>query len=167
MAPEPSASVPDAPESGVLEPSDAELMGLAIEEATAAGARGEVPIGAVVVIDGVVVARRHNQREELQDPTAHAELLAIRDAAAAIGSWRLENATVVVTLEPCAMCAGTMVNARIGRVVFGARSLDNGACGSLYQLGADPRLNHEFAVTADVRGEECSRLLSDYFAGLR
>lgn len=167
MAPEPSASVPDAPESGVLEPSDAELMGLAIEEATAAGARGEVPIGAVVMIDGVVVARRHNQREELQDPTAHAELLAIRDAAAAIGSWRLENATVVVTLEPCAMCAGTMVNARIGRVVFGARSLDNGACGSLYQLGADPRLNHEFAVTADVRGEECSRLLSDYFAGLR
>ena len=167
MAPEPSASVPDAPESGVREPSDSELMGLAIEEARAAGANGEVPIGAVVMINGVVVARRHNQREQLQDPTAHAELLAIRDAAAAIGSWRLENATVVVTLEPCAMCAGTMVNARIGRVVFGARSLENGACGSLYQLGADPRLNHEFAVTADVRGEECSRLLSDYFAGLR
>ena len=167
MAPEPSASVPDAPESGVREPSDSELMGLAIEEARAAGANGEVPIGAVVMINGVVVARRHNQREQLQDPTAHAELLAIRDAAAAIGSWRLENATVVVTLEPCAMCAGTMVNARIGRVVVGARSLENGACGSLYQLGADPRLNHEFAVTADVRGEECSRLLSDYFAGLR
>ena len=167
MAPEPSASVPDAPESGVGEPSDSELMGLAIEEATAAGANGEVPIGAVVMINGVVVARRHNQREQLQDPTAHAELLAIRDAAVAIGSWRLENATVVVTLEPCAMCAGTMVNARIGRVVFGARSLENGACGSLYQLGADPRLNHEFAVTSDVRGEECSRLLSDYFAGLR
>ena len=167
MAPEPSASVPDAPESRALEPSDTELMGLAIEEATAAGANGEVPIGAVVMMNGVVVARRHNQREELQDPTAHAELLAIRDAAAAVGSWRLENATVVVTLEPCAMCAGTMVNARIGRVVFGARSLDNGACGSLYQLGSDPRLNHEFAVTADVRGEECSRLLSDYFAGLR
>jgi tRNA(Arg) A34 adenosine deaminase TadA len=147
--------------------SDAELMGLALEEARAAGAIGEVPIGAVVVIDGKVVASRHNQREQLQDPTAHAELLAIRDAAAAIGSWRLENATVVVTLEPCAMCAGTMVNARIGRVVFGARSLENGACGSLYQLGSDPRLNHEFAVTADVRGEECSSLLSDYFAGLR
>jgi tRNA(adenine34) deaminase len=167
MAPEPSASLPDGPESGVLEPSDSELMGLAIEEAMAAGANGEVPIGAVVMINGVVVARRHNQREQLQDPTAHAELLAIRDAAAAIGSWRLENATVVVTLEPCAMCAGTMVNARIGRVVFGARSLENGACGSLYQLGADPRLNHEFAVTSDVRGEECSLLLSDYFAGLR
>ena len=167
MALEPSASVPDASESAGREPSDVELMGLALEEARAAGAIGEVPIGAVVMIDGKVVASRHNQREQLQDPTAHAELLAIRDAAAAIGSWRLENATVVVTLEPCAMCAGTMVNARIGRVVFGARSLENGACGSLYQLGADPRLNHEFAVTADVRGEECSRLLTDYFAGLR
>ena len=177
MAPGPSES--DLGNSEILAPelsgtelsgidlSDFELMGLAIEEARAAGAIGEVPIGAVVMIDGKVVASRHNQREQLQDPTAHAELLAIRDAAAVIGSWRLENATVVVTLEPCAMCAGTMVNARIGRVVFGARSLENGACGSLYQLGGDPRLNHEFAVTADVRGEECSRLLSDYFAGLR
>ena len=146
---------------------DAELMGLALEEARAGAAAGEVPIGAVVVIDGQVVARRHNMREALQDPTAHAELLAIRDAAAAIGSWRLENATVVVTLEPCAMCAGTMVNARIGRLVFGARSLENGACGSLYQLGSDPRLNHEFVTVADVRAEECGEVLSTYFAGLR
>jgi len=142
-------------------------MELALEEARAAAAAGEVPIGAVVVIDGQVVARRHNQREELQDPTAHAELLAIRDAATAVGSWRLDEATVVVTLEPCAMCAGTMVNARVGRLVFGARSLDNGACGSLYQLGSDPRLNHEFATIADVRAAECGDLLSSYFAGLR
>jgi tRNA(adenine34) deaminase len=142
-------------------------MGLALEEARSAGAAGEVPIGAVVVMDGQVVARRHNQREELQDPTAHAELLAIRDAAAAIGSWRLEDATVIVTLEPCAMCAGTMVNARVGRLVFGARSLDNGACGSLYQLGSDPRLNHEFVTVADVRAAECGELLTSYFAGLR
>lgn len=146
---------------------DHALMGLALEEARLAAAAGEVPIGAVVVIDGEVVARRHNMREELQDPTAHAELLAIRDAAAAIGSWRLAEATVVVTLEPCAMCAGTMVNARLARLVFGARSLDNGACGSLYQLGSDPRLNHEFVTVADVRAEECGELLSAYFARLR
>ena len=162
----------ESPQSSapITEPDPQELeswMGLALEEARAAGEAGEVPIGAVVVIDGQVVARRHNQREELQDPTAHAELLAIRDAAAAVGSWRLEQATVVVTLEPCAMCAGTMVNARVARVVFGARSLENGACGSLYQLGADPRLNHEFVTIADVRAAECSELLSAYFAGLR
>ena len=145
----------------------ADCMGLAIEEARAAGDSGEVPIGAVVVIDGQVVARRHNEREQSQDPTAHAELLAIRDAAAAIGSWRLENATVFVTLEPCAMCAGAMVNSRIGHLVFGARSLENGACGSLYQLGSDPRLNHEFTTTADIRADECGELLSSYFSGLR
>ena len=157
----------DIPESSDHGLSDFDLMGLALEEARLAGEQGEVPIGAVVVIDGKVVARRHNEREQSQDPTSHAELLAVRDAAAAIGSWRLENATVVVTLEPCAMCAGLMVNARVGRVVFGARSYENGACGSLYQLGSDPRLNHEFVTIADVRAEECSELLSTYFAGLR
>ena len=146
---------------------DHELMGLALEEARAAAEHGDVPIGALVVIDGLVVARRHNERERLQDPPAHAEVLAIRDAAAAVGSWRLERATVIVTLEPCAMCAGTMVNARVERLVFGARSLDNGACGSLYHLGSDPRLNHEFSTTADVRAGECGELLSTYFAGLR
>ena len=150
----------DTPESSDHGLSDFDLMGLALEEARLAGEQGEVPIGAVVVIDGKVVARRHNEREQSQDPTSHAELLAVRDAAAAIGSWRLENATVVVTLEPCAMCAGLMVNARVGRVVFGARSYENGACGSLYQLGSDPRLNHEFVTVADVRADECSELLS-------
>ena len=151
----------------VPELSDHDLMGLALEQARIAGEQGEVPIGAVVVIDGKVVARRHNEREQSQDPTSHAELLAVRDAAAAVGSWRLENATVVVTLEPCAMCAGLMVNARVGRIVFGARSYENGACGSLYHLGSDPRLNHEFTTTSDVRVEECSELLSSYFASLR
>ena len=148
-------------------PSDHEFMGLAIDEAKIAARQGEVPIGAVVVIDGRVVARRHNEREQSQDPTSHAELLAVRDAAAAVGSWRLENATVYVTLEPCAMCAGLMVNARVRRVVFGARSHENGACGSLYQLGSDPRLNHEFETVADVRSAECSELLSTYFSDLR
>jgi tRNA(Arg) A34 adenosine deaminase TadA len=147
--------------------SDHDLMGLAIDEARVAAEQGEVPIGAVVVIDGKVVARRHNEREQTQDPTSHAELLAVRDASAAVGSWRLENATVVVTLEPCAMCAGLMINARVGRVIFGARSFENGACGSLYQLGSDPRLNHEFETVSDVRADECSELLSAYFSDLR
>jgi tRNA(Arg) A34 adenosine deaminase TadA len=142
-------------------------MGLAIDEARVAAEQGEVPIGAVVVIDGKVVARRHNEREQTQDPTSHAELLAVRDASAAVGSWRLENATVVVTLEPCAMCAGLMINARVGRVIFGARSFESGACGSLYQLGSDPRLNHEFETVSDVRADECSELLSAYFSDLR
>jgi tRNA(Arg) A34 adenosine deaminase TadA len=147
--------------------SDHDLMGLAIDEARVAAEQGEVPIGAVVVIDGKVVARRHNEREQTQDPTSHAELLAVRDASAAVGSWRLENATVVVTLEPCAMCAGLMINARVGRVIFGARSFESGACGSLYQLGSDPRLNHEFETVSDVRADECSELLSAYFSDLR
>ncbi|MEX1217706.1 MAG: tRNA adenosine(34) deaminase TadA [Acidimicrobiales bacterium] len=157
----------DTPHPSGHELSDFELMGVALEEAHLAAEEGEVPIGAVVVLDGMIIARRHNQREQTQDPTAHAELLAVRDAAAAVGSWRLDHATVVVTLEPCAMCAGLMVNARVGRVVFGARSYESGACGSLYQLGSDPRLNHEFETKSDVRAEECSQLLSDYFANLR
>jgi tRNA(adenine34) deaminase len=147
--------------------TDDELMALAIEEARAAVAHGDVPIGAVVVIDGEVVARRHNERELTGDPTAHAEVLALRDAAAAVGSWRLVGATMAVTLEPCPMCAGALVNARVERLVYGARNLDAGATGSLYHLGSDPRLNHEFATTADVRGEECAALLTDFFAERR
>jgi len=147
--------------------TDDELMALAIEEARAAVAHGDVPIGAVVVIDGEVVARRHNERELTGDPTAHAEVLALRDAAAAVGGWRLVGATMAVTLEPCPMCAGALVNARVERLVYGARNLDAGATGSLYHLGSDPRLNHEFATTADVRGEECAALLTDFFAERR
>lgn len=148
-------------------PDDESAMAVALEEARAALAHDDVPIGAVVVVDGQVVARRHNERERRQDPTAHAEVLALRDAAEAVGSWRLTEATLVVTLEPCAMCAGAAVNARVGRVVFGARDLKAGALGSLYHLGADPRLNHEFEVRPDVAADECAALLTGFFADRR
>jgi tRNA(adenine34) deaminase len=148
-------------------PTDDALMGIAIEEARAAEAHGDVPVGALVVIDGHIVARRHNEREAANDPTAHAEILALRDAAESTGSWRLEGATVVVTLEPCPMCAGALQQARVKRVVFGAVDMKAGACGSLYSIGSDPRLNHEFALTHGVRADECAALLSDFFAGRR
>ena len=147
--------------------TDDELMGLALDEAREALAHGDVPVGAVVVVDGVVVASRHNERELSGDPTAHAEVLALRDASEAVGTWRLSDATLVVTLEPCPMCAGAAVNSRVARVVFGARDLKAGACGSLYHLGSDPRLNHEFVTTIDVRSQECAELLSDFFAERR
>jgi tRNA(adenine34) deaminase len=148
-------------------PTDDELMELALSEARSALAHGDVPIGAVVVVDGEVVARRHNERELTGDPTAHAEVLALRDAAAVVGSWRLSGATMAVTLEPCPMCAGALVNARVERLVFGARNLDAGAAGSLYHLGSDPRLNHEFVTVADVQAEECAALLTAFFAERR
>jgi tRNA(adenine34) deaminase len=141
----------------------AEAMDLALAEARAALDHGDVPVGAVVVAGGRIVARRHNEREVAQDPTAHAELLALRDAAAALGSWRLEGATLVVTVEPCPMCAGAAVAARIERLVFGAADLKAGACGSLYNLCADPRLNHEVIVEAGRRGEEAAALLVTFF----
>ncbi len=142
-------------------------MSLAIEEARRALEHGDVPIGAIVVIDGEVVAGRHNERELSDDPTAHAELLAVRDAAAAIGSWRLGGATVVVTLEPCPMCAGALHQSRIDRLVFGAVDPKAGACGSLYNLGSDPRLNHEFEVVHGVMADECAALLSEFFTARR
>ncbi|MCB1015592.1 MAG: tRNA adenosine(34) deaminase TadA, partial [Acidimicrobiales bacterium] len=146
---------------------DEQAMALALDEARAALAHGDVPVGAVVLVGGDVVARRHNEREAAADPTAHAEVLALRDAAAALGGWRLDDATLVVTLEPCAMCAGATVNARLGRLVFGATDLRAGATGSLYNLCADPRLNHEVPVTAGVRADECAALLTAFFAGRR
>ena len=124
---------------------------------------GDVPIGAVVVLDGKVIASRHNERELQGDPTAHAEVLALRDAARAIGSSRLDGATLVSTLEPCPMCAGAAWLARVDRVVFGADDMKAGALGSLYNLGADPRLNHEFDVTPRVRMDECAELLTSFF----
>ena len=126
--------------------TDNELMELALAEARSAPAHRDVPVGAVVWLDGEVVARRHNERELTGDPTAHAEILALRDAAARMGGWRLDGATVAVTLEPCPMCAGALQQARVARVVFGADDPKAGALGSLYNLGADPRLNHEFEV---------------------
>ena len=142
-------------------------MDLALAEARAAAADGEVPVGAVVVADGRVVAARHNERERTGDPTAHAELLALRDAAAALGGWRLVDATMVVTLEPCPMCAGALVAARVGRLVFGARDPRAGACGSLYNLCVDPRLNHEVTVTEGVRASECGAVLTSFFSERR
>ena len=148
-------------------PDWAAVMAFALDEARAAAKHGDVPVGAVVVVDGQVVARRHNERQLTGDPTAHAELLAVRDAAQAIGSWRLDGATVVVTLEPCPMCAGALQQARVARVVFGAADLKTGACGSLYNLGTDPRLNHEFEIIHNVRADECAALLTDFFASRR
>ena len=142
-------------------------MGLALEEAAAAVAHGDVPVGAVVLRDGEVIAQRHNERERAGDPTAHAEVLALRDAADIVGSWRLDGLTLVVTLEPCTMCAGALVSARIDQVVFGAADPKAGACGSLYNFGADPRLNHEFEVVAGVRADEAAALLTAFFRNRR
>ena len=142
-------------------------MEVALAEASEGAEAGEVPVGAVVAVGDRIVARRHNERESLVDPTAHAELLALRDAAAEVGSWRLAGATLVVTLEPCPMCAGAAWAARLDRVVWGAPNPDAGALGSLYHLGADPRLNHEFEVGHGVRSEECASLLADFFAERR
>ena len=146
---------------------DDTAMGLALVEAAAAVEHGDVPVGAVALFDGQVIATRHNERELQGDPTAHAELLALSDAAAAIGTWRLSEVTLVVTLEPCPMCAGGLVAARLGRLVFGAADPKAGACGSLYNLCADPRLNHEVSVTSGVRASEVSGQLSGFFAGRR
>jgi tRNA(adenine34) deaminase len=142
-------------------------MGLALEEATAATAHGDVPVGAVVLRDGEVIAQRHNERERTGDPSAHAEILALRDAAVVVGSWRLSGTTLVVTLEPCPMCAGALVAARVDQVVFGAADPKAGACGSLYNLCADPRLNHEVEVVPGVRVEEAAALLSGFFGERR
>lgn len=146
---------------------DAAAMRLALEEAVAAEAHGDVPIGAVVVRDGEVIARRHNERELTGDPTAHAEVLALRDAAAVVGHWRLLDCTLYVTLEPCVMCAGALVNARIGRVVYGATDPKAGAVASLYEVCADERLNHRPPVEHGVLAEECGALLKAFFAARR
>lgn len=146
---------------------DEKFMREALSEACAAAAVGEVPIGAVVVRAGEIVARAHNRRELDQDPSAHAEFAALCAAAQALGRWRLSDCTVYVTLEPCCMCAGLMVNARVGRCVYGAADAKAGALGSLYDLNADSRLNHRFNVTAGVLADECRAVLSSYFAGLR
>ena len=146
---------------------DEPAMRRALAEAEAAIAHGDVPIGAVVVRDGAIIAARHNERELAGDPTAHAEILALRDAAAVVGHWRLEDCTLVVTLEPCFMCAGALVNARIGRLVYGALDPKAGAVGSLADVCADPRLNHRPPVTAGVLAAEAGALLRAFFATRR
>ena len=142
-------------------------MGLALEEAAAALAHGDVPVGAVALLEGRPVARAHNERERRGDPTAHAEILALRQAAEVVGGWRLNGVTLVVTLEPCPMCAGALVAARVGRLVFGAVDPRAGAAGSLYNLCVDPRLNHELPVTPGVRADESAALLEAFFAERR
>jgi tRNA(adenine34) deaminase len=146
---------------------DEEAMRLAMDEAHAAADHGEVPIGAVVLVDGRVVARRHNEREGQGDPTAHAEVLALRDAANALGTRRLSEATLVVTLEPCPLCAGAVWAAQLGRVVYGAADLKAGAMGSLYNFSTDQRLNHETSVTVGVLAAESAALLEAFFAARR
>jgi tRNA(adenine34) deaminase len=139
----------------------------ALSLARAAGERGEVPVGAVAVLDGRIVGRGANAREASHDPTAHAELVAIQDAARTLGRWRLTGVTLVVTLEPCAMCAGAMVLARIDRLVYGASDPKAGAAGSLMDLSADPRLNHRFPVERGVLAAESSDLLRAFFRARR
>jgi tRNA(adenine34) deaminase len=146
-----------------------EAMAIALDEARAALDHDDVPIGAVVVrlADGAVVARAHNEREQRSDPTAHAEVLALSAASRELGRWRLDDCALVVTLEPCPMCAGAAVNARIGLIAFGAPDPKAGATGSLYNLAADPRLNHETAVVAGVQSDAAAGLLRDFFADRR
>jgi tRNA(adenine34) deaminase len=147
--------------------TDDAAMALALAEARGALDHGDVPVGAVTLVDGRVVASRHNERHRLGDPTAHAEVLALRDTAAALGGWRLAEVTLVVTLEPCPMCAGALVAARLGRLVFGATDPRAGACGTLYNLCQDPRLNHEVPITSGLRADECAALLTSFFAEKR
>src|SRR6476619_578810 len=142
-------------------------MRAALDEARAARDHDDVPVGAVVVRHDAVIAARHNERELTGDPTAHAEILALRDAASVVGHWRLDDCTMVVTLEPCAMCAGALVNGRIDRLVYGAPDPKAGAAGSLMSIVEDPRLNHRMPVVAGVEAERCGRLLVEFFAAHR
>lgn len=144
-----------------------DLMRLALAEADRAIPHGDVPVGALVVVEGEVVASRHNERELTADPTAHAEILAMRDACEKLATWRLDNATLICTLEPCTMCAGAALNARIQKVVYGAADLEAGALGSVYNFGVDPRLRHTFEVRHDILGDECTQHLKSFFSGLR
>ena len=142
-------------------------MGEALALAHSAGARGEVPVGAIVVCNDTIVGRGGNSPIAVSDPTAHAEITALREAGAARRNYRLVDCALYVTLEPCAMCAGAMLHARIARVVYGARDPKTGACGSVIDLFADRRLNHHATVVGGVRAEECGMLLSDFFAARR
>ena len=162
------SDVADQASAGVsVRAVDEAFMRLALEEARLAAVEGEVPIGAVVVCDGEVVARAHNRRENDHDPSAHAEFRAMVAASQALGRWRLTGCTVYVTLEPCLMCAGLMVNARIDRCVYGASDPKGGATGTLYDLSADARLNHEFLVTSGVLAEDCANELRSFFRARR
>jgi tRNA(adenine34) deaminase len=146
--------------------NDEHWMHVALDEARAAAAAGDVPVGAVIVLGDRIIGRGRNRRELDRDPTAHAEVVALREAAREIGHWRVEG-TLIVTQEPCPMCAGALVNARISRLVFGCTNPKAGAVATLFQLVTDPRLNHRMDVTAGVRAEECAGVLQQFFAELR
>lgn len=144
-----------------------EAMRIALEEARVAAAHGDVPVGAVILHNGEVIARRHNEREASNDPTAHAEVLALQDASKLLNSWRLSECTLVVTLEPCVMCAGATQSARIGRLVYGAANFEAGATASLYNVMSDPRLGHNPPVEHGVLADESAALLKEFFASKR
>ena len=146
--------------------TDDDWMGVALDEARAAAEAGDVPVGAVIVLDDRIIGRGRNRREVDRDPTAHAEIVALREAAATLGQWRVEG-TLVVTQEPCPMCAGALVNARVARLVFGCPNPKAGAVKTLYQIASDARLNHRIAVTEGVRAAECAAVLQQFFAELR
>lgn len=147
--------------------SDADFMTFALKEAEKAFRKNEVPVGAVLVINNEIIARSFNKRESAFDPTAHAELLALKAGARKIRNWRLSNATLYVTKEPCVMCAGAMVNARLGRLVFGCRDSKGGGVESLYNLLSDKRLNHRVEIVSGVKEEECALLLKQFFQARR
>ena len=161
------AAIPGKVPVLLLPRSDDEFMGLALREAAKAFEAGEVPIGAVIVHEQRVIARAHNQRETLRDPTAHAEMIALTQAAAFLDNWRLSGTTLYVSLEPCPMCAGAIVLARVKRLVYGAPDPKAGACGTLYDIVRDPRLNHRVEVTPGVAAKECADLLQDFFRARR
>ncbi len=158
----------DLPLTDPRHPFHLEHMEMALDEAAAAAAEEEVPVGCVIVsLDKGVIGRAHNQRELLKDPTAHAEMIAITQAASALASWRLENCILYVTLEPCPMCAGAIVLARVPTVVYGCDDPKAGACHSLFQITSDPRLNHRAQVVAGVLADRCAAVLNRFFAGKR
>jgi tRNA(adenine34) deaminase len=158
----------DLPLTDPRHPFHLQHMEMALDEAALAAAEDEVPVGAVIVsFDQGVIARAHNQRELLHDPTAHAEMIAITQAAQALGTWRLERTILYVTMEPCPMCAGAVVQARIPFVVYGCADDKAGACHTLYQITADPRLNHRAQVVGGVLADRCAAVLSDFFAAKR
>ena len=158
----------DLPFTDPRHPFHLEHMAMAIEEAHAAAAEDEVPIGAVIVSPKHgIVARAHNQREQLRDPTAHAEMIALTQAAQSVGSWRLDDCWLYVTLEPCPMCAGAIVQARVPVVVYGAADPKAGACTTLYQITSDPRLNHRSQVISGVLEDRCAEVLTAFFVGKR
>lgn len=147
----------------MLNKNDEYYMSLALKEAEAAASEDEVPVGAVIVYQERVIGRAHNQREKLRDPTAHAEMVAVTQAAAYLQNWRLTDCAIYVTIEPCAMCAGALVLARMERIVYGVPDPKGGACGSVFNIVDEPRLNHRIQVTRGVLAAECSRVLSDFF----